>query len=516
MRRLVPMCLSAVFLVIVAASAASAACTARKCPDQLLIDDLRARITAQCDCEGAARHGDWTKCVKRITREAVASKQVPSACANAARRCESEATCGRAGAVVCCETSRKGTLRARFAKGASRCAATACSANPTLADACRPDATCAPPPRRDPGAAPWEPVPADRVADECRLDPALLQEADAAIARPYVVIRYGKLCHEYYPPGRFAEEVNEAFSTTKTLGSLVTGIAAYQTRDLPRTGRKTGPILDTDRVDHWLDQFTFNHEAQIAHVLAMVAHNPDLTYGHKGYQYDLIGAVQINRLSDVIRTAIAQDPDRFGGDLEEFAQRFLFKPLGMTASVWSGGRPDKILGYSWNTTVREMARIGLLMLNDGVWNGERLLSREWIYRMTHPSFEDSNTSYGYLTWLANDSDRGISHCVPPAIHASYPHGLSPAPDCTFSGARSCAQRYDVGVWYGLGLGGQVIMGQRGLDLVIAAKDLGDAGGAELLWNGVRRALVARDPVFHGDETAFCAAYDASDYAPDLR
>ena len=82
--------------------------------------------------------------------------------------------------------------------------------------------------------------------------------------------------------------------------------------------------------------------------------------------------------------------------------------------------------------------------------------------------------------------------------------------------RSCEQEYDVGVWAALGLGGQIITGHRGLDLVLIAKDANPVGGIEALWSAVRPALVARDPRFPGDEVAFCAAYDASMYAPDLR
>jgi CubicO group peptidase (beta-lactamase class C family) len=225
--------------------------------------------------------------------------------------------------------------------------------------------------------------------------------------------------------------------------------------------------------------------------------------------------VQINRLGDVITTAIGQDPGRLGGDLEVFTQRFLFEPLGLERSRWSSGRPVKSFGFTWETTVREMARVGLLLLNDGMWNGVRLLDREWVYRMTHPSFEDSNPAYGYLTWLATGSGTGLfGGCVPPAIHASYPHGLSPAPDCGIGPPRGCTQAHDIGVWAALGLGGQVIMGHRGLDIVIVAKDLGDRQGG--LWNAVRPAVVALDPTYPGDDDAFCQAYDASDYAPDLR
>lgn len=504
-----------VLLVIASADRSTAACTSRRCPDQLRIDDLRARIAARCDCTGAESRKAWSRCVGTVVAEAV-DAGVPKACARAARRCASRSTCGRAGAVVCCTASRRGAT-GRVVKTAGKCHATACAANPNATDACRPDATCAPPPRRDPGTGEWTPVAEDRVAAECGLDPALLRAADVAIGRPYAVVRYGKLCHEYYPEGTFPETVDEAFSVTKTFSAVVTGIAAYQTRDLPRTGRKTGPVSDGDRVDHWLDAFTFNPDAQIVHVLGMVGHNADLSFGHKSYQYDLIGEVQINRLSDVINTAIAQDPVRFGADLDEFTQRFLYDPLGLDRSVWWRGLPDKVFAFSWRTTVREMLRVGLLMLNDGMWNGERVLAPDWVYRMTHPAFEDSNTAYGYLTWLANDGDGGLAKCAPPAIHASYPHGWSESPDCGFGLRRSCAQQYDVGVWYALGLGGQVISGHRGLDLVIAAKDLNAVGlDAPQLWDAVRPAVVALDPTFPGDDAAFCAAYDASDYAPDLR
>jgi len=512
MLRLPPLCLVLTLLALVSAAPAGATCSSAKCPDQLAVDDLRARIAAECDCDAVAKPGQWAKCVKRVTKEAGADGTVPKACAKAVRRCEAKTTCGKPDAVVCCSTSAKG-VKAKVMRKASACGGTVCAANPNAGDACRPDASCAPPPRRDPGPEPWALLPDDQVAGECGLDPSLLAAADAAIERPYAIVRYGKLCHEYYPAGTTPDDVDEIFSTTKTLGGLVTGVAAYQTRDLPRTGRKTGPILDTDRVDHWLDEFTFNPDAQIAHVLAMIAHNPNLSYGNRTYRYDLVGRDQINRLSDIINIAIDQDPATFGEDLEEFTQRFLFRPLGMDKANWSGGRPDKTVGFTWRATVREMARVGLLMLNDGMWNGERLVDKDWIYKMTHAAFEDSNVSYAYLTWLATDGDNGLSDCGPPAIHASYPHGLSESPDCGFT-RRSCEQEYDVGVWAAQGLGGQVIIGHRGLDLVLVGKELGPKEAA--FWPSIRRALIALDPIFQGDEDAFCAEYDASGYAPDLR
>lgn len=375
----------------------------------------------------------------------------------------------------------------------------------------------------DPGVEPWALVPDNEVSARCGLDPGLLNAADPVINRPYAVVRYGQLCHVYYPQG--SDPRGEIFSTTKTLGGLTTGVAAYQTRDLPRTGRKTGPLSDEDRVDHWLDDFTFNPDARIAHVLAMLAHNPDLASGQRTYTYDIVGSVQINRLSDVIKTAILQDSERLGSNVEQFVQRFLFGPLGMRDSLWSNGNPNKILGFTWQSTVLDMARIGLLILHDGLWSGERILDSDWTYKMTHPSFEDANTGYGYLTWMNSDSNHTfglgngpkaqarIDPCAPVSIFAQHPHGLSASLDCNYQPPLTCEQQFDVGVWYAAGLGGQYIVGHRALDLVLVVKDYQDGPGA--LWRAVRPAFLALNPDFAGDEESFCAAYAAGDYAPDL-
>ena len=379
----------------------------------------------------------------------------------------------------------------------------------------------------DPGTGAWELVPRDRVLEECGLDPDLLDEADARLNTPWAVVRYGKLCHEYYPEG--SDTATRLFSATKTMAATVTGMAVYETRDLERTGRKTGPLSDTDRVDHWLDEFTFNPDAQVAHVLGMVAFNEDLSYGAKEHEYDGAGTREINRLSDVINTAIAQDPERFGANLEEFWQRFMVAKLGFRNSTWSDGAPDKIFGFSWRGTVRDMARLGLLIQNGGVWNGERLVSEDWIYKTTHPSFEDANTSYGYLTWLQANSNyhfggvlggvkfqNPLDGCSPPAINASFPHGISAAPDCNYEAPWTCEQEFDVGVWTANGAGGQLISGHPGLDMVLVVKNLGGSSFGGTLWGPVRPALVAADPRFQGDEEAFCVEYANSRYAPDLK
>jgi hypothetical protein len=259
----------------------------------------------------------------------------------------------------------------------------------------------------------------------------------------------------------------------------------------------------------------------------MVAHDADLSFGKKEYSYDTIGTVEINRLNDIIRTAIAQDPDRLGSDLEEFTQRFLFQPLGFEHSRWNRGLPDKFFAYGWESTVRDMARLGLLLLHGGTWSGKRILDEGWVYRMTHPAFEDANTGYGYLTWLNSASNYVLADghgkqqgardpCAPVSVDHVFPHGLSEAPDCGYSAPYTCAQGADVGVWFAEGALGQLIVGHPALDLVLVVKNYGDTATERQLWESVRPALVALDPKFRGDEDAFCTSYARGDYTPDLR
>jgi hypothetical protein len=370
----------------------------------------------------------------------------------------------------------------------------------------------------DPGAGPWQLVPEAMVAEECGMDPMLLAAANSVIGTDFAVVRYGKLCHQYG-----SDTSAEVWSASKTLGAVVTAMAAYETRDIPRTGPKTGPIMDSDLASYWLDSLgQINSQATLAHVLGMVGH----TAGLETYAYDTVGSVQINRLSDVVNEAISQDSARLGANIEAFTQKFLFEPLGMEDSSWSGGAADKVYAYTWSATVHDMLKVGTLITHRGVYGGVRRISDAWIYKMTHPSFENANTAYGYLTWL-NASEGGTGPggdgagntgdpCAPFAVWpaGSFPHGESKATDCGYSS--TCDQMHDIGVWSAQGLGGQFIVGHFGLDLVIAAKNFSGGGGPKGLWAAIRPALVAEDPMFMGDEDAFCAAYGPGNYAPDLQ
>jgi hypothetical protein len=134
-----------------------------------------------------------------------------------------------------------------------------------------------------------------------------------------VIIRYGnKLCWDH---GGSTFTPTEAYSTTKTLGALVTGMVSYETRDIPKAGPKTGPFSDEDRVDQWLSSFSYNKEAKVAHVLGMVAHDSDLSYGKKSFAYDTVGSTEINSISTMLNTAIAPGCQRRGVHQEVFVRK---------------------------------------------------------------------------------------------------------------------------------------------------------------------------------------------------
>ena len=378
---------------------------------------------------------------------------------------------------------------------------------------------------QDPGTADWQPVPRDRMVAECGLDPDMLDAAAPKLANtPFVVIRHGKLCWEGGYPGGTTEKY-QVFSVTKTFGAMLFGMVASRSR-----------LSDEDAVSDWIppDQLgKINPAARLAHVLAMVSTNADLRPGQKGaWSYDTAGDREINRLVGVMDRAIAGEPGRFPGaaNAVELARKDLFEPLGMRTSSWDGGQ----IAGNLMTNVRDMARLGQLVLQRGRWQGRQLIDEEFLYRMTHPAFEDVNTGYGYLTYV-NAADNWTyptstsdMYCAPFGRWPSYPHRpFFESANSNGGVPEEREQRYDIAHTFASGTGGQKFIVYRGLDMVIAIRNgavsAADGGtavdqfpGHKTVWNALRPALLKYDPVYTNDEAGFCGAYRRSEYAPSLR
>jgi CubicO group peptidase (beta-lactamase class C family) len=98
-----------------------------------------------------------------------------------------------------------------------------------------------------------------------------------------------------------------------------------------------------------------------------------------------------------------------GMELSSFGDQYLFEPLGIESVSWIpflGGWPE--IGGVQSMRPRDMAKIGLLVLQNGNWNGEQIISEDWIRLSTqeHVSLDpDQQPSwgegYGYLWWLGD-------------------------------------------------------------------------------------------------------------------
>ena len=94
--------------------------------------------------------------------------------------------------------------------------------------------------------------------------------------------------------------------------------------------------------------------------------------------------------------------------LLEFAKEALFTPLGINDVEWMNspnGQPAAAAGLRLRP--RDLAKIGRLVLNQGSWNGRRIVSAGWIQEFFERRFSGWNgTGYGYQWWMTKSVVNG--------------------------------------------------------------------------------------------------------------
>lgn len=139
--------------------------------------------------------------------------------------------------------------------------------------------------------------------------------------------------------------------------------------------------------DSGLKGFPLNRVASA--LAAPIVTEPGTSYAYNNRAVDLLSGV-VRKLAGV--------------PILSYVEKRLFRPLGITEYYWAMDPDGNSHGCAeLHIAPRDMAKIGQLMLNGGVWEGKRLLSEEFVRRATHTNeaMHPEGESLGWLWWICD-------------------------------------------------------------------------------------------------------------------
>src|SRR5690554_1289894 len=96
--------------------------------------------------------------------------------------------------------------------------------------------------------------------------------------------------------------------------------------------------------------------------------------------------------------------------LANFVSKYFWQPMGMeNDALWQIDHATDGIEKAYcciASNARDFARFGKLYLQNGIWNGQQILSSEFVQKSIEPRFADS-TQYGYGWWLENYKNQAI-------------------------------------------------------------------------------------------------------------
>jgi CubicO group peptidase (beta-lactamase class C family) len=279
-------------------------------------------------------------------------------------------------------------------------------------------------------AQPW----ARATATEANMDEVMLGRAasDAAAMprfRSLLVARHGKLVAENYFGGASSATVFDLRSVTKSVVSMLTGIA-IQNGSLPNIDATVGAYIDApysldagDRAVSVRQLLTMSSRYQWNENSADDYNLWVLSTDHVQFLLDrrqtdpagtfTYNSAAVNLLGQVLQDAVAKP-------LPDFATEVLFQPIGITSVRWEELEPNMVnAGSGIKMTATDLLRFGQLLLQRGRSASRQVVPESWIDAGTTPQFNwreqygaQRATTYGYLWWLAQ----------PPATVATFAWG----------------------------------------------------------------------------------------------
>lgn len=276
--------------------------------------------------------------------------------------------------------------------------------------------------------------PASQGLSENRLDDLTtqLKAGNFAQISSLLIVRNGHLVYEEYFQGMDATQLHRMYSVTKSITSLLVGIA-MQEGSLNDVEAPLISLLPNHSADETIAQ---HQQITLEHVLQMRAgfewdewstpynspENPtaQLVNSRDWIQFMLdqpftsqpgtsftynSGVTML--LSEVLAGAT-------GETTADFAKRTLFNQLGISNMTWDGG-PNNLSNTGWGLHLRprDMAKIGQMVLQDGTWENKRIVPERWIDASTQPYSQlDNDTAYGYQWWLMRLNLAGQEVLVP--------------------------------------------------------------------------------------------------------
>jgi len=240
--------------------------------------------------------------------------------------------------------------------------------------------------------------------------PALLAKQYPTV-RSLVLARRGCLEFEYYSAGVNAESRSPVRSVTKSVLSVLVGIALD--RGYLRLDQKLSELLP-EVLDPTVDPHI--RDITIRDLLTMTSGFDSAPFGAKAgvpppemwrwilnrktqyepgvhFNYDNDGT---NLLSVALTRAIRQSS-------QTFAEQNLFRPLEITNFNWTTDSDGYLIGEdTLALTARDMIKIGLLYLQRGRWDDRQIVSSDYVADSTTKHADGGapiKAAYGYLWWL---------------------------------------------------------------------------------------------------------------------